>query len=107
MATFKVKYATRNKLARSLQKEIRDLGLVDTWDLYNSVRISAMTGTELNVINLTINALYYYLFLDEGTERDGIQMIPPYSITDSWLRRSEVKEILAEITQFCDKEIEL
>jgi hypothetical protein len=95
MATFKVKYATRNKLARSLQKEIRDLGLVDTWDLYNSVRISAMTGTELNVINLTINALYYYLFLDEGTSRG----IPPYSITDKWLKRSEVKEILAEITQ--------
>lgn len=95
MATFKVKYATRNKLARSLQKEIKDLGLVDTWDLYNSVRISAMTGSELNVINLTINALYYYLFLDEGTSRG----IPPYSITDKWLKRSEVKEILAEITQ--------
>lgn len=95
MATFKVKYATRNKLARSLQKEIKDLGLVDTWDLYNSVRISAMTGSELNVINLTINALYYYLFLDEGTSRG----IPPYSITDKWLKRSEVKEIIAEITQ--------
>lgn len=95
MATFKVKYATRNKLARSLQQEIRALGLVDTGALYESVRISAMTGTELNVINMTINAMFYYLFLDEGTSRG----IPPYSITDKWLKRSDVKEILAEITQ--------
>ena len=95
MATFKVKYATRNKLARSLQQEIRSLGLVDTGALYESVRISAMTGTELNVINMTINALFYYLFLDEGTSRG----IPPYSITDNWLRRSDVQTILAEVTQ--------
>jgi len=95
MATFKVKYATRNKLARSLQQEIRALGLVDTGALYESVRISAMTGSELNVINMTINALFYYLFLDEGTSRG----IPPYSITDKWLKRSDVQQILAEITQ--------
>jgi len=99
MASFKVKYATRNKLARALQQEIKNLGLVDTWALYNSVRISAMTGDELNTINMTINAMFYYLFLDEGTERDGIQMIPPYSITDSWLRRSDVKDIIKEVTQ--------
>lgn len=95
MATFKVKYATRNKLARSLQQEIRALGLVDTGALYESVRISAMTGTELNVINMTINAMFYYLFLDEGTSRG----IPPYSITDKWLKRSDVQQIISEITQ--------
>jgi hypothetical protein len=95
MSTFKVKYATRNKLARSLQQEIRSLGLVDTGALYESVRISAMTGDELNTINMTINALFYYLFLDEGTSRG----IPPYSITDNWLRRSDVQAILAEVTQ--------
>jgi len=95
MATFKVKYATRNKLARSLQQEIRSLGLVDTGALYESVRISAMTGDELNTINMTINAMFYYLFLDEGTSRG----IPPYSITDNWLRRSDVQAILTEVTQ--------
>ena len=95
MATFKVKYATRNKLARSLQQEIRSLGLVDTGALYESVRISAMTGTELNVINMTINAMFYYLFLDEGTSRG----IPPYSITDKWLKRSDVQQIISEVTQ--------
>lgn len=95
MATFKVKYATRNKLARSLQQEIRSLGLVDTGALYESVRISAMTGDKLNVVTMTINAMYYYLFLDEGTKRG----IPPYSITDSWLRRSDVQQIIAEVVQ--------
>jgi hypothetical protein len=95
MATFKVKYATRNKLARSLQKEIRDLGLIDFGALYDSIRISAMTGDELNKINITINAMFYYLFLDEGTSRG----IPPYSITDKWLQRGDVKDILAEVTQ--------
>lgn len=95
MATFKVKYSTRNKLARSLQKEIRDLGLIDLGTLYDSIRISAMTGDELNKINITINAMYYYLFLDEGTSR-GIE---PYSITDKWLQRGDVRDILAEVTQ--------
>jgi hypothetical protein len=95
MAKFKVKYATRNKLARSLQKEIKDLGLVDEWTLYDSIRVSAMIGDKINKIDITINAMYYYLFLDEGTSR-GIQ---PYSITDKWLRRSDVKDILAEVTQ--------
>lgn len=95
MATFKVKYATRNKLAKSLQKEIKDLGLIDLGTLYDSIRISAMTGDELNKINITINAMYYYLFLDEGTSR-GIE---PYSITDKWLQRSDVRQILGEVTQ--------
>lgn len=95
MATFKVKYATRNKLAKSLQKEIRDLGLIDLGTLYDSIRISAMTGDELNKINITINAMYYYLFLDEGTSR-GIE---PYSITDKWLQREDVRQILGEVTQ--------
>lgn len=100
MATFKVKYPTRNKLARSLQKEIKNvLGLYDTGDLYRSVRISAMTGTKLNVVEITINALYYYLFLDEGTMVDGEQRIPPYYITENWLNRSDTQQILGEIAK--------
>jgi hypothetical protein len=67
MATFKVKYATRNKLARALQMEIKKLGLIDYGTMYDSVRISAMTGTELNRIDITVSVMYYYFFLDEGT----------------------------------------
>jgi hypothetical protein len=94
MATFKVKYATRNKLAKALQKEIKQLGLIDTGSLYDSIRISAMTGDELNKINVTINALYYYFFLDEGTI-----YIAPQDITEKWLASSEVKSILGEVMQ--------
>jgi len=95
MSKFKVKYATRNRLAKSLQKEIQALGLVDTWALYDSIRISAVSSPSLNVIDITINALYYYFFLDEGTSRG----IPPYSITDKWLSRQDVKTILADVVK--------
>jgi hypothetical protein len=94
MATFKVKYATRNKLAKALQQEVRKLGLVDTGALYDSIRISAMTGDEFNRIDITVNALYYYFFLDEGTV-----YIDPYNITDSWLNSSRVQAIISEIVQ--------
>lgn len=90
---FKVKYATRNKLARSLQKEVRQLGLIDTGALYDSIRISAVSGEVINELLITINAMYYYLFLDEGTSRG----IPPYSITDKWLQRSDTQSIIGEI----------
>lgn len=90
---FKVKYATRNKLARSLQKEVRTLGLIDTGALYDSIRISAVSGDTINELMITINAMYYYLFLDEGTSRG----IPPYSITDKWLQRSDTQSIIGEI----------
>jgi hypothetical protein len=90
---FKVKYATRNKLAKSLQKEIRALGLIDEGTLYDSIRISAVSGDTINELMITINAMYYYLFLDEGTSRG----IPPYSITDKWLQRSDTQSIIGEI----------
>lgn len=93
MAKFKVKYATRNKLARSLQKEIRALGLIDEGTLYDSIKISAVSGEVINELMITINAMYYYLFLDEGTSRG----IPPYSITDKWLQRSDTQAIIGEI----------
>lgn len=94
MATFKVKYATRNKLAKALQQEIRSLGLVDTGALYDSIRISAMTGDEFNRIDITVNALYYYFFLDEGTV-----YIDAFNITDAWLASSRVQSIISEIVQ--------
>lgn len=94
MSTYKVKYATRNKLARALQMEIKNLGLVADWAMYDSVRISAMTGTELNRIDITVSVLYYYFFLDEGTI-----YIDAFDITDRWLDSQEVQSIIGEITQ--------
>ena len=94
MATFKVKYATRNKLARALQNEIKKLGLIDYGTMYDSVRISAMTGEELNRIDITVSVMYYYFFLDEGTI-----YIDAFDITDRWLDSPQVQAIIGEITQ--------
>ena len=94
MATFKVKYATRNKLARALQNEIKKLGLIDYGTMYDSVRISAMTGTELNRIDITVSVMYYYFFLDEGTI-----YIDAFDITDRWLDSPQVQSIISEIAQ--------
>ena len=94
MATFKVKYATRNKLARALQQEIKKLGLIDYGTMYDSVRISAMTGEELNRIDITVSVMYYYFFLDEGTI-----YIDAFDITDRWLDSPQVQAIIGEITQ--------
>jgi hypothetical protein len=94
MGTFKVKYATRNKLAKSLQREIRSLGLVDTGALYDSIRISAVSSQELNKLDITINAVFYYFFLDDGTVN-----MPAFNITDNWLAKQETKQIVAEIVE--------
>jgi hypothetical protein len=94
MPTFKVKYATRNKLARALQQEIKKLGLIDYGTMYDSVRISAMTGEELNRIDITVSVMYYYFFLDEGTI-----YIDAFDITDRWLDSPQVQSIIGEITQ--------
>jgi len=65
--TFNIKYKTRLKLQRAIQNEIKKKGLTDTWDLYNSVRVSSATG-DLNKLYITVNALYYYMFLDKGAD---------------------------------------
>lgn len=94
MATFKVKYATRNKLAKTLQRQIMDMGLFQEGTLENSIRISAVSSAELNKIDITVNAVYYYFFLDDGTVK-----MPAFNITEKWLRRSDTKEVIAEIVK--------
>ena len=94
MATFKVKYATRNKLAKSLQREIMNLDLYQEGTLVDSIRISAVSSQELNKLDITINAVYYYFFLDDGTIH-----IAPFNITEKWLSRQETKAIIAEIVE--------
>jgi len=93
MASFKVKYRTRQKLQRAIQQEISLLGLVDTGALRSSIRISAVTG-DLNQVTLTINCLYYYVFLDMGT-----QDIAPQNITEKALRSSNGRKFMEEVVQ--------
>lgn len=97
MAKFKVKYATRNRLAKALQREVKQLGLIDTGALYDSIRVSAMTGDKLNELNVTVNALYYYLFQDKGADLWNGGFITPQDITKQWVNSASVQQIFGEI----------
>lgn len=90
MAEFKVKYRTRNKLQRAIQQEIQKLGLVDTRAMKDSIRVSATTG-DLNRITVTVNALYYYFFQDNGT-----RFLAPQGITEKALRSPKGEQFISE-----------
>ena len=62
--------------------EIRKKGLIDTKTLYDSVRISSATG-DLNKLYITINAMYYYMFLDRGTATIARQYITQDALKSS------------------------
>jgi len=71
---FKVKYATRVKLQRAIQQQIRQRDLLDTRTMVESIRISSTTG-DLNTLYITVNCIYYYVFHDLGyTLRDNTKM---------------------------------
>jgi hypothetical protein len=95
---FKVNYKYRNRLAQLLKKEIKALGLVDTWALYESIRMS-VTMEALGTLNMTINAMYYYKYLDSMSgEYTGIpRTTRGYDITEDWMKRAEFKEIIKDI----------
>lgn len=93
MAGFKVKYKTRQKLQRAIQQEIRKLGLVDTGAMERSIRVSSVAG-DLQQFTITVNCLYYYVFLDLGTVD-----IAPQDITEKALQSSNGKKFLEESVQ--------
>lgn len=95
---FKIKYATRVKLQRAIQQQIRRLGLVDTGSLSDSIRVSSATG-DLNKLYITINALYYYMFLDKGADLWNGGRIEPYFITQSALESSLGQQFQQEAVQ--------
>lgn len=108
MSKFKVKYRDRNRLAASLRKVLRRMGLVDTNALIDSVRISfeqekGFTGgvprrSDLK-LRLTINSMYYYLFLDEGASLWNGGVIAPMDITEEWLGDSSTREVLEKVAR--------
>ena len=95
---FKVKYRTRNKLQRAIQQEVRKLGLVDTGALENSIRVSATTA-DLNQINVTINALYYYYFQDNGADLWNGGFISPQNITQKALESPKGVQFMNEVME--------
>ena len=62
---FYVKYKTRVKIQKLLQSLIREYDAIDTGALYESVRINAEIPA-LGELNIQINAMYYFGFLNNG-----------------------------------------
>lgn len=95
---FKVKYKYRNALAKLLKQEIKNLSLIDTWALYESIRISA-TMEALGTLDIVINAMYYYKFLDSmSKEYTGIKRsVEGFDITKNWMDRPEFSAIVRDI----------
>jgi len=81
---FKIKYKTRFKLQKAIQQTIKRIGFnesgSDTNTMHDSIRISAASG-DLNKLYVTINAIYYYMFLDKGAKLTNGGEIRPYFIT--------------------------
>ena len=101
MAEFKVKYKTRVKLQRAIQQTIQRMGLVEDYDMKDSIRVSAVTG-DLNQIKITINAIYYYMFQDLGATDAGASRtvnIRPNYITKAALETSNGRAFLDETVQ--------
>lgn len=83
--TFKVNYKTRLKLQKAIEQVIVREGLTDSYDLKKSVRVSSTTG-DLNKLYITVNAIYYYMFLDKGANLWNGGMIAPFEITRNALQ---------------------
>ncbi len=93
--TFKVGYKTRQKLQKAIERVIVQEGLLDTYALKNSVRISSTTG-DLNQLYVTVNAIYYYMFLDGGADLWNGGTIAPFKITEQALASPLGKEFQKE-----------
>jgi hypothetical protein len=102
---FQVKSRHRQKLQRSLQKYLRFHQFRESGSLIDSIRIGA-EFSKLNRLDITITALFYYLFLDEGTSNpDGSVKMVAQDITSKWANYQEVDDIIAEATQEYVKEL--
>lgn len=92
---FKVGYKTRVKLQKAIQQIILSEGLINDRTLYKSVRISSTTG-DLNQLYVTVNAIYYYMFLDGGADLWNGGTIAPFKITERALKSPLGKEFQKE-----------
>lgn len=93
--TFKVGYKTRLKLQKAIQQVILNENLIQDRTLYKSVRISSTTG-DLNQLYVTVNAIYYYMFLDGGADLWNGGTIAPFKITERALASPLGKEFQKE-----------
>ena len=88
---FNYKYALRRRVANTLKKVIKDENLIDTWTLYDSVRINAKVTTEGN-LRIEILAAYYFGFLNNGTGT-----IAPFHLVRKFNDALEQNGLIAEM----------
>ena len=96
---FKIKYKTRFKLQKAIQQTINRIGFNEsgegTGTMHDSIRISAASG-DLNKLYVTINAIYYYMFLDKGAMLTNGGEIRPYLITQQALDTPMGKQFVSD-----------
>jgi hypothetical protein len=88
---FNIKYPTRRKVANVLKKIIKDEGLIETYTLYDSVRINAKVSTEGN-IRIEILAAYYFGYLNNGTAT-----IAPFRLVKKFNTALEQSGLISEM----------
>ena len=92
---YNIKYKTRVHLQRAIQQEIQRQGLVDTTTMLDSIRISAASG-DVNNLYVTINAIFYYMFLDKGAELTNGGFIRPHYITQNALASNNGQRFISD-----------
>ena len=98
---YNIKYKTRVHLQRAIQQEIMRQGLIgETKTMYDSIRISAASG-DVNNLYVTINAIFYYMFLDKGAELWNGGNIRPHYITKNALASANGKRFINEAIDEC------
>lgn len=88
---YNFKYPLRRKMANTLKKVIKDEALIDTYTLYDSVRINAKVTTEGN-IRVEILAAYYFGYLNNGTAT-----IAPFHLVRKFNDSLEMNGLIAEM----------
>jgi hypothetical protein len=88
---YNFKYPLRRRVANTLKKVIKDEGLIDTYTLYDSVRINAKVTTEGN-IRVEIRAAYYFGFLNNGTAT-----IAPFRLVRKFNDALEMNGLIGEM----------
>jgi hypothetical protein len=107
---FKIKYKTRFKLQKAIQQTINQIGFNEsgegTGTMHDSIRISAASG-DLNQLYVTVNAIYYYMFLDKGAILWNGGEIRPQFITqkalDSPLGQQFISDAIGEYLEWMQK----
>lgn len=95
---FNVKYPTRRRMQRILQKIVLANGLYQEGTLEESIRINAKVPA-LGNLQIEIIAMYYFIFLNNGAQLWNGGVIEPYYIVNQFTEALDAEGITAEIYQ--------